>query len=712
MPASRALILAVAAFLAVAHSSRAASAADSAKPQAPAKPAAPLVALKSIRGVTATEGHPAAAAEVRVFGMGYEIDNFDKRVSCDAKGQFELGVLPNKYYTFAARRGQERSGFEKRVIRSGMPVDPIKLVLKPGTRVSGRLTRGQANSPVAQQTIALRLGFDNDYEKLPDQQKLPRPEGRRRRIGPLWVEETRTDAEGRFEFLVAPGSYLLTFRHEPLEVKDQKALVVDVVDRRPNRKTLKGRVVWQSDPSRGVSGAKVEGASKAQIGPRPDFLSGFRVVADRDGNFEASRGETNMVVWAQSGSLAGAVTIKPSDKTAVVALAPTASATGTLISDATGKPAANKEVRFGVRLPEAQPGSSPVGWRWYFQQSATTDATGRFTVQGLTLGLKYDAYAEMERNKEEPAFLDTLTAVVPKNAERIDLGELKLHFAYQAEIERRMNSQEPLDTRLQSALFDARPFENRVLIFAARPKSQACRRYFAILSFNGDQTARETVANDFTRLDVDPQAHGRDADVKTFLARWSLTTPGPDDALLAIVDRDGRLVASTTARKLSLGNDGDAEELTVFLKKHEGPVPDAEQLLADALAQARRENKRVLVEDSAAWCPGCHQLAKLLDSHRSLIEKDYIWLAIDDRFRHGTKVMRKLRPDRREGTIPWMAILDADGNPLITSDGPKGNIGYPREPKGWEHFGKMLRTTARHLSDADIKALLADGLKH
>jgi hypothetical protein len=49
--------------------------------------------------------------------------------------------------------------------------------------------------------------------------------------------------------------------------------------------------------------------------------------------------------------------------------------------------------------------------------------------------------------------------------------------------------------------------------------------------------------------------------------------------------------------------------------------------------------------------------------------------------------------------------------PLIASDAGEGNIGDPGEPSGCQHFEKMLRTTARHLSDSEIKLLLADALK-
>ncbi len=41
-----------------------------------------------------------------------------------------------------------------------------------------------------------------------------------------------------------------------------------------------------------------------------------------------------------------------------------------------------------------------------------------------------------------------------------------------------------------------------------------------------------------------------------------------------------------------------------------------------------------------------------------------------------------------------MAILDADGNTLITSDRPKGNIGCPILPDEIEYFLTMVKKTS------------------
>jgi len=281
---------------------------------------------------------------------------------------------------------------------------------------------------------------------------------------------------------------------------------------------------------------------------------------------------------------------------------------------------------------------------------------------------------------------------------------------FKKSITQAMGTNKPLDVRLQNSLADSRMFETYVLVFAASPSSEVSRRFFSILKSrdpqDGDDKAREALDN-FTMLPIDAASRERSAAARTFLARWKLEPPSPDDAVLAVVDHDGRLVAATTSKQL-WPDMMDGKALTAFLKKHLSPVPDAQTRLADALAQAKRENKRVLVEESGAGCGWCRVLARYLERHRSLIEKDYVWIVLDRRFAHGEAVMRKLRAI--SGGIPWMAILDSEGKPLITSDGPQRSLGYPGDIKDRPHFAKMWRSTAQRLSEDEINILLADVL--
>ncbi len=70
----------------------------------------------------------------------------------------------------------------------------------------------------------------------------------------------------------------------------------------------------------------------------------------------------------------------------------------------------------------------------------------------------------------------------------------------------------------------------------------------------------------------------------------------------------------------------------------------------------------------------------------------------------GKEVAERIRSSG-SGGIPWMVILDAEGEALITSDGPKGNIGCPVNPEERSHFMDMIEKTARQMSKQEISTL-------
>ena len=114
------------------------------------------------------------------------------------------------------------------------------------------------------------------------------------------------------------------------------------------------------------------------------------------------------------------------------------------------------------------------------------------------------------------------------------------------------------------------------------------------------------------------------------------------------------------------------------------------------------------MEESGAFCGWCVVLARFLDAHREVLGRDYVVVTIDrDRFAHGGDVMDRVRT-AKDGGIPWMAILDAQGKVLVTSDAPGGNIGYPAKPEEIDHFMKMLGATAKRLTPDDLAALRKD----
>ncbi len=87
---------------------------------------------------------------------------------------------------------------------------------------------------------------------------------------------------------------------------------------------------------------------------------------------------------------------------------------------------------------------------------------------------------------------------------------------------------------------------------------------------------------------------------------------------------------------------------------------------------------------------------------------DYVEVKLDtDRMPHGSEVAEKIKQGEKGG-MPWSAILDADGERLITSIGPKGNMGCPVQPEERVWFGEMLRQTKKHMTDAEHATVMAE----
>ncbi len=98
-------------------------------------------------------------------------------------------------------------------------------------------------------------------------------------------------------------------------------------------------------------------------------------------------------------------------------------------------------------------------------------------------------------------------------------------------------------------------------------------------------------------------------------------------------------------------------------------------------------------------------LEEFLDKAHQNLDTDYVTVKIDiENMAHGKEVASRIRT-MPEGGIPWMVILKSNGDELITSDGPKGNIGYPFQPEEIEHFMSMLKATSKRTTAEQMNAI-------
>jgi len=172
---------------------------------------------------------------------------------------------------------------------------------------------------------------------------------------------------------------------------------------------------------------------------------------------------------------------------------------------------------------------------------------------------------------------------------------------------------------------------------------------------------------------------------------------------LTVLDSEGKVLINQRTEPFEEGKAHDPKKVYAFLYKFKPKHLNAERVYRQALALAQKENKRVFLQFGAPWCGWCHRLEDFLAESQiaKIMAQDYILVKIDlDRMAGAEAIDKRIR--KQGGGIPWHAILDAEGRVLITSDGPKGNIGYPVKPAEIAHFIHMIKETSRNITTEQI----------
>ena len=190
---------------------------------------------------------------------------------------------------------------------------------------------------------------------------------------------------------------------------------------------------------------------------------------------------------------------------------------------------------------------------------------------------------------------------------------------------------------------------------------------------------------------------------------------------LTVLDADGKAIANQETASLEVKNDKgesagvkeghDAKKVVAFLKANEAKPAEAQGVIASGIAEARQSGKVVFLHFGAPWCVWCHRLEDWMARPEiaAILAKNFVDVKVDiDRMTGGKAEKGKYCP--KEGGIPWFVFLSGEGATIATSEGPKGNVGFPAEAGEIAHFGEMLTKACPKMSEADRKVLL-DSLK-
>ncbi len=140
--------------------------------------------------------------------------------------------------------------------------------------------------------------------------------------------------------------------------------------------------------------------------------------------------------------------------------------------------------------------------------------------------------------------------------------------------------------------------------------------------------------------------------------------------------------------------------------EHRSPQFGSERLLADALKQARADNKRVFIVETGDHCGACVLMSRFVDRHKSILNQDFIVVKIERRPDNAKDpVVSRIRFGK-QGGIPWVAILNGDGDILATSNDASGhNLGFPHKRDDIESFIKMISSTSQRMTHNQLQGI-------
>jgi thioredoxin-related protein len=258
--------------------------------------------------------------------------------------------------------------------------------------------------------------------------------------------------------------------------------------------------------------------------------------------------------------------------------------------------------------------------------------------------------------------------------------------------------------QVEAATARARRDNQRVLVMFGGNWCGWCHKLHEL--FASDREIHTLLNNEYVLVMVDTEApHAVDLlkECKAALSPEELQR-GVGYPFLAVLDANGKILTAQRTDPLEEGDHHDPKKVKDFLAQWTAEPKNAQRVLDEALSRASSEDKRIFLHFGAPWCGWCHKLDDFLARPEiaAIISRDFLDVKIDvDRMTGGQDVLAKFRPDS-SGGIPWFAVLDPKGQVLATSDGPKGNIGYPAEPHEIDHFLSMLRKTTRRIEPRQI----------
>jgi beta-lactamase regulating signal transducer with metallopeptidase domain len=665
------------------------------------------------------DGSPVSGATVLAVGKGYDFDGFNSQATTGPDGSYRLELAPYQTYLILARQEQAQEHLAATpqdgiLVYPNQPQTGLDFTLQPATRIHGRVTRGDDHQPMAEQYVSI-YQYGRDLNNRADA-NFPKPDDDRARywIQPMSVRSVHTDKDGQYELWGGPGEFDVRgpeSNTSRFQITNQSEVAFDfhVAGKNPSfeQAPLDGQV-FMGDSPESVQ-ANIAGFARHTAGGE------LSAKTNEKGQFRLTRRQVATVLRAETSDhkYAGIVEVGPEEKTATIRMAPVATYSARMVDESGAPCPTGVQIQYGIqyRLDDDNRLSQTR-----FGKTLDLDDTATVRFENLVLGQTYEVTHVHDGTYYK------VTKITPEKAGEFDLGDLvvpplpkpyvppTLAERIQSTFER-PNSPLERHTAVQADMKLSPLLE--LITFANPQQSPILEPLYRL--FYEDKDIRG-VLNNYRQVAISTHPDKRAA-AQELAAKLGVELPDGENALLVVVDLSGKAIATvhpesapTPDRADPNGKPAVDRDRLLELLRSKAPAPlDAQQLLSDALARAKTENKRVLIQETATWCGPCWMLSRFLDRHRENWEKDFIWVKMDERWTGRDDVMKTIRKEV-SGGIPWLAILDAEGNVLGTStDDGQPNYGFPTEPDEIQRFVKLLRQTGTRFTENDATAI-ADAL--